>query len=225
VAPASHGVSRILGSVVVLGIATVVALYVLLHVLRPDYNPIRHFLSEYAVGRFGVLMTANFLLQALISLVLVIGLFRDVRHSGSLLAGCAFLMVAAVTLTLAGVFPTDLSVPAGDPPRSITRAGMVHQSAGVISFLSRIVAFLFLAHAYRSDKRWQALAPAAHRVAVAFLVLFVTFVLVVRWDLGGVAQRGVVAVGLLWMFLSGLQLRRLPRAERPVVDRAGSGHS
>ena len=98
-------VSRILGSAVVLGVVTVFALYVLLHVLRPDYNPLRRFLSEYAVGRFGVLMTAAFFLQALISLALVIGLFRDVRHSGSLLAGCAFLTVATVALTVSGGIP------------------------------------------------------------------------------------------------------------------------
>ena len=85
---------------------------------------------------------------------------------------------------------------------------MVHQSAGTLSFLSRIFAFLFLSRAYRWDNRWQALAPTARRVAVAFLALFFPFVLVVRWDLGGLAQRGVVAVGLLWLFLSGLHLRR-----------------
>jgi hypothetical protein len=214
--------SRVLGSAVVLGVATVFALYLLLHVLRPDYNPLRRFLSEYAVGRFGVFMTAAFLVQALISLALVIGLFRDVRHSGSLLAGCAFLTVAAVTLTVAGVFPTDLSDPAGGPPRLITRAGTVHQAAGAISFLSRIAAYLFLSRAYRCDNRWQALAPTAHRVAVAFFALFFTFVLLVPWDLGGFAQRGAVAVGLLWMFLSGLHLRRSPwpTAAGAVIDPA-----
>jgi hypothetical membrane protein len=196
---------RILGSAVVLGVGAVVALYLLLHVLRPDYDPMRRFLSEYAVGRFGILMTASFFLQALISLALVIGLFRDVRHSGSLLAGCAFLTVAAVALAVAGVFPTDLS---GDSSRVTTRVGMVHQSAGTLSFLSRIVAFLALSRAYRFDQHWQTIAPAAHRLAVAFLVLFFTFVLMVRWELGGLAQRGTVAAGLLWMCLSGLRLRR-----------------
>ena len=121
-----------LGSVVVLGVATVVVLYLLLHVLRPDYNPLRRFLSEYAVGRFGVLMTASFLLQALIALALVVGVSRDVRHSGSLLIGCAFLTVAAAALAVAGVFPTDLSEPAGDSALPVTRAGVVHQSAGTL---------------------------------------------------------------------------------------------
>ena len=218
--------SRILGSAVVLGVASVFALYLLLHVLRPDDNPLRRFLSEYAVGRFGVLMTAAFFLQALIAVALVIGLFREVRHSGSLLAGCAFLTVAAITLIVSGVFPTDLSEPAGHPPRVMTRAGMVHQTAGAISFVSRIVAFLLLSLAYRRDIRWQALAPTAHRVAVAFLVLFVSFVFMVRWDLGGVAQRGTVAVGLLWMFLSGLHLRRVERrmgSRALVVPVGGDG--
>src|SRR5215475_2692254 len=106
-----------------MGVGTVVGLYSLLHVLRPDYNPLQRFLSEYAVGRFGALMTVTFFLQALIALAFVTGLFREVRHSGSLLAGCAFLTVAALTLTMAGVFQTDLNNPTGESSRLITRAG------------------------------------------------------------------------------------------------------
>lgn len=200
------GLSSILGSVVVMGVGAVFGLYVVLHLLRPDYNPFQRFLSEYAVGRFGVLMTANFFLQALISLALVIGLFREVRHSGSLLAGCAFLTVAALTLALSGIFPTDLSDSTGEPSRLITRTGMIHQAAGALSFLSRIAAFLCLSRAYRFDKRWQSLASTARHVAIAFLVLFLAFVLMIPWNFGGVAQRVTVAVGLLWIFLSGHQL-------------------
>jgi hypothetical membrane protein len=194
----------------------VVALYSLLHLLRPDYNPFQRFLSEYAVGRFGGLMTAAFLLQALISLALVIGLFREVRHSGSLLAGCAFLIVAALTLTLAGVFQTDLSDSIG-PFRLITPTGMLHQLAGAISFLSRIAAFLCLSRAYRFDNRWQSLAPTARHVAIAFLTLFFTFVLMIPWNFGGVAQRVTVAVGLLWILLSGLHLRRVSQVTTGVL--------
>jgi len=139
----------------------------------------------------------------------VIGLFREVRHSGSLLAGCAFLTVAALTLMVAGVFHTDLSDPTDEPSHLSTRAGMMHQFAGAISFLSRIAAFLCLSRAYRFDTRWQSLAPTARHVAIAFLTLFCTFVLMVQWNLGGVAQRVTVAVGLLWILLSGLNLRRL----------------
>jgi hypothetical membrane protein len=200
-----------LGSVVVMGVGTVVALYSLLHVLRPDYNPFQHFLSEYAVGRFGMLMTATFLLQALISLALVTGLFREVRHSGSLLAGCAFLTVAALALAVAGVFPTDLSDPTNEPVGLTTRAGMIHQFAGAISFLSRIAAFLCLSRAYRFDSRWQSLAPTARHVAIAFLTLFFAFVLMIPWNFGGAVQRVTVAVGLLWIGLSGLNLCRLSR--------------
>jgi hypothetical membrane protein len=213
--------SRLLGSAVVLGVATVVALYLLLHFLRPDYNALRRFLSEYAVGRFGILMTANFLLQALVSLALAIGLFLDVRHSGPLLAGCVFLTMAAVTLTVLGVFPADLSDPAGGPPRVLTRAGAVHQFTGTISFLSRIVAFLLLSRAYKLDNRWQSFASTARRVAVAFLMMFFAFILMVRVDLGGLAQRPAVAVGLFWMLLSGLHLRG---ASRPTAGSAVTDH-
>jgi hypothetical protein len=78
---------------------------------------------------------------------------------------------------------------------------MLHQFAGAISFLSRIAAFLCLSRAYRFDNRWQSLAPTARHVAMAFLTLFFTFVLMIPWNFGGLAQRVTVAVGLLWILL------------------------
>src|SRR5574337_69540 len=101
--------SRLLGTFVVVGVAVVVALYLALHILRPEFNPLHRFLSEYAVGRFGTLMTANFFVQAGVSLVLAIGLLVDVRGSGALRAGGLLLVLTAALLFVLGVFPADLS--------------------------------------------------------------------------------------------------------------------
>ncbi len=199
---------RVLGSIVIWGVATAFALYVALHLLRPDYNPARQFLSAYAIGPFGGLMTAEFFVQALISLALAVGLLLKVRRSRSLLVGCLVLIIVAVTLVILGLFPGNLSDLNGGP---LSRSGAIHQFTGMISFPSRIVAFLLLPRAYKYDQQWQAFARTARRVGLAFLGLFIAFVVVVRWDLGGLAQRAAVAVGLLWLLLNGLQLRRSAR--------------
>lgn len=50
--------SRFFGSCVIAGTLLFLILMVTLHILRPDYNPLRNFLSEYAVGPFGFVLTA-----------------------------------------------------------------------------------------------------------------------------------------------------------------------
>lgn len=203
-------ISRLLGTLVVAGTAVVVALYLALHILRPEFNPVRRFLSEYAVGRFGFLMTANFFAQAAVSLVLAIGLLMNVRRSGPLRAGTVLLALTAALFIVLGIFPADLSESADGSVLSVTSAGAVHQAAGTISFICRILAFWLLSRAYRRDAGWQDIAPIANRLAWTFLALFVAFIIVVRWDLGGLAQRAAIGVSLLWMFLGGQRLRNQP---------------
>jgi hypothetical protein len=54
---------------------------VLLHVLRPDYAPSHRFLSEYALGAYGLVMTSVFLTLGLATLVLTARI-RVTRSSG-----------------------------------------------------------------------------------------------------------------------------------------------
>jgi len=49
----------------------------LLHVLRPDYAPAHHMISDYAVGRYGWVMTSFFLSTSGGCLMLLLGLVRS----------------------------------------------------------------------------------------------------------------------------------------------------
>lgn len=50
---------------------------VVLHVLRPEFNPVNHAVSNYAVGPYGYLMTAAFYALALSVFALALGLARS----------------------------------------------------------------------------------------------------------------------------------------------------
>ena len=55
----------------------------LLHLLRPDYTPATNFISNYAVGRYGWIMTTWFLAMSCGLLTLAMGLYRnDLRSVG-----------------------------------------------------------------------------------------------------------------------------------------------
>src|SRR6266480_7072785 len=60
------------------GIIYFIVAVLVLHSLRPEYNPINHAVSNYAVGPYGYLMTAAFYVLALSIFALALGLFRSI---------------------------------------------------------------------------------------------------------------------------------------------------
>lgn len=63
-------------TIALVSIAYFAVIIVVLHVLRPDHNPIRQPTSEYAVGPYGSLMTSAFFSMSVASLALAFGLYR-----------------------------------------------------------------------------------------------------------------------------------------------------
>ena len=55
----------------------VLLVLLVMHVLRPDYAPASHMISDYAVGRYGWVMTSWFLAMSCGSLLLLLGLARS----------------------------------------------------------------------------------------------------------------------------------------------------
>ena len=74
-------------------------------VLKPEIDPAWRFISEYAIGRHGWMMTLAFLALAACCVATVIALWSQVRLGGRI--GTGFLLIGALGLTLAGIFTTD----------------------------------------------------------------------------------------------------------------------
>jgi len=77
-----------------------------LHVLKPEINPSRHLISQYALGRHGWIMAMCFASFAAASACLFVALIASVP---SLLGyvGLAFLLAAAIGLAMAALFRMD----------------------------------------------------------------------------------------------------------------------
>lgn len=74
-------------------------------VLKPEIDPAWRFISEYAIGRHGWMMSIAFLSLAACSVATVIALWSQLRVGGRI--GAGFLLIGALGLTLAGLFSTD----------------------------------------------------------------------------------------------------------------------
>lgn len=109
-----------------------------LHLLRIDLDPGYRYLSEYAVGPYGALMTSTFFVLSAGSLALAIGLWRSVSSRMRFLTGLLFWLTWAGAVLLAGVFTGDLQ---GSPH---TRIGQIHDRMGMIAFPCASVAMALI---------------------------------------------------------------------------------
>lgn len=192
-------------TVALAGIAYFVVALVALHLLRPDHDPIRQTTSQYAVGRYGLLMTSAFLSMSVASFALVIGLHHGVSQPARSRVGLGLLTLWGVGVLIAMCFPINLD---GTPP---TTSGIIHRINGPLAFLSLTAGMILLSRRLKHDPRWHPLHRSALILSLVMLALFVvTFLnIVTGFGFAGLAQRMSLAVVVLWYLLAAGQLRSL----------------
>jgi hypothetical protein len=120
------------------GGATFVLLLAALHLLRRDLDPSWHFVSEYAVGDYGWMMTLAFLALALSYVALFVTLRFQVRTLAGRI-GLALLLVSAIGLILGGLFATD---PLSAGVEDQTVSGKLHSVGGSLGIVMPFAAAL-----------------------------------------------------------------------------------
>lgn len=176
----------------------------LLHGLRPDSNPLNHFVSEYAVGPYGWLMTSAFFGLSLGSVALLLALYRGISREGRSWVGLLLLAVWCVGTFLAGMYKTDLY------PGPETAAGKTHSLVSLIAFVSLILSALFLLR-FRKDAAWRPYYRTYLIMGITLLLSFKAFFLtiLVGNDVVGLLQRIFLAMVLTWLIGTALRLRSL----------------
>ena len=199
--PTAKRVTRI-ATLAIVGIAYFCITVVALHFLRPDYDPIRRFMSEYAVGPYGVLMTSAFFGMSLGSLALVIGLYQGVPPPGRSI-GLVLLGIWGVGVLFAGLFPSDLK---GAPE---TRSGNIHNLVSLVGFLSVVPATILVSWRFKQDEKWHSFHGPALILALVMLSALIGFFLPAAAEFVGLSQRIFVGAVLTWLLLTAARLRSL----------------
>jgi hypothetical protein len=172
----------------------------ILHLFRTDFDPAYRYLSEYAVGRYGALMTSTFFVLSAGSLALSIGIWRSVSSKLRFFPGLLFWLAWACAVFLAGVFSADLQ---GTPH---TRIGQIHEQMGMIAFPSACLAMVLISVPLRWENAWKTVWRVAVLLSVVVVVGFLVFGRFAQADLGGLAQRIFLAATLIWMWILGRKL-------------------
>jgi len=154
-----------------------------LHFLEPEYDPRFQFMSDYAWGAYGWLMTTTFFVLGLAVLTVAIGV-RDVHQSSrSARVGFGLLVIGAVFVCLAGIF----------------RGFPLHDIASAVAIPSLVLAAVILSWSFRTAAGWQAIYPAAFLISIGMFGAVVSMFV----DIGmpGLQQRAFLFLLLLWLCL------------------------
>ena len=168
---------------------------VVLHLRRPDLDPLRHVLSEYANGPLGVVMTAVFYAVGLACMALGWRLRTALRWRGVTVATPVLLLVAGVGMVAAGAFEVGL------PGAPDTVDETVHSLASIGAFVAVVVAMALFAVACGHDPDWTGFRPAATVLAVLAIAAAALSPLADGTPWTGVAQRVLAGAVVLWLVL------------------------
>ncbi|MGN6094269.1 MAG: DUF998 domain-containing protein [Luteibacter jiangsuensis] len=175
-----------------------------LHFLRPDYAPATNFISNYAVGRHGWVMTTWFLAMSCGLLALVAGLHTSGLRSITARLGMILLLVAAIGLVVSAAFPTDI------PGAPSTRSGAIHDQSFLVNVGSIFIASILLSASFGTHPAWRPFRRTAWILTSLILAGFVIQFLTLHKGMPyGLANRFFVLVLFAWLFGVAFRLRAI----------------
>jgi hypothetical protein len=194
-------------------------LWIIESVTRTDYDPLRHPVSSLALGEFGWMQIANFMIAGLLSIAFALGLWFARRSQKGSIWGPLLVAIWGMGLLGAGVFITDpvSGYPPGTPNmlQVSTPAGALHDQLSLVGFAALTAAcFVFrYRFAARGERGWAfyslmtgILFPIGIVLASAAFSQNASLV-----AFGGLIQRITITLGWTWLTLLAIHvLRDLP---------------
>jgi len=200
---AARSRDRVLVVVTIALIVVYVLIDVALGILRPDYNIVSDFESDYGRGRFAWLMDVNFVIRGVLSaLALIVLLRRGIARTWT----AALFGVWAVTSALLAFIPTNVT----GLPR--VPSGPLHLGLAFIGFVAVAVATLAMSFAViRRQAASQGSAVALLVVASLGIVFLLALGGAAAWQASGMVERLFLLTQLVWIAWAVAATRPLER--------------
>ncbi|WKZ36696.1 MAG: DUF998 domain-containing protein [Anaerolineales bacterium] len=147
----------LLGPVLFAGVTTILT-FVKFDFLKslgwhPINDPTFDWPSGLALGRYGWIMTATFIISGMLMMTLAVRLFFDLNPAPASRMGSTLMMFAGLALAALS-FTTDPTI--RDTPA--TRHGRLHDLSFVALGLTLFPAMIVLGFAFRNDEKWKNLS-------------------------------------------------------------------
>jgi uncharacterized protein DUF998 len=162
-----------------------------------EYSLIGDNISELALGRYGFVQTAAFVIAGLGTLGLAFAIRKLTVGSWGSLVGSLLVAVYGAGAILSAVFPTDRIDSQADMS-SLSVTGTIHVGVAIASFVCVIVGMFVLTRTFAQENRWQSFS----RWSVFFPAGALALIIVQQeGPLIGLLQRLLVAVISAWLIL------------------------
>ena len=181
---------------IVLACATYyVAAVLTLHVLEPEFDPRFRFMSEYALGNYGWLMTTTFFMLGLAIFVVAIGVRALYPASWISRIGFGLLVISAISVCMAGIL----------------KDAMPHLLTGAVFFPNITMAVWLLTGYFWRAAGWQTIRWTMLLMALGMLAAFLSM----DFDVGmpGLQQRAYLLLLLLWLAIVAHRFVRVTPAQ------------
>lgn len=207
----------LLGWLAVMGAIALTIAWIVAGLAQDEYSPRRGYIEDLAAldAQHPWIMITGFVLVGVGTVALAVGLAGAVKGR-SAAVGSILVAFAGIGFIVAGLARRDCysqldacadRYDAGD----MSWHWQIHEWAGLVAVLALAVAPLVYARAFRGDESWRDLRAYSITTGVVGLVLLVLIFTNVPESWGGVLQRVLVTVLLLWVTTLAARLIQLSR--------------
>jgi len=188
--------------VVVFEIFLYVSLDVISQLLPPHYSSISQAESDLAVGKYGLIMSINFLNRGILSLLFIFAFLRTLDWLGvtrqQFRAGTYLLGAWAVGAILLAIFPTDV------PATPVSWHGAIHLAVALVAFIGGAFGALIFAQKLQKVHELRGLSRLAMPLSVLAVILwiieFLSFIAPhLNASIGGLIERLFLGSVLFWI--------------------------
>lgn len=190
------------------------------HLVSTQYDFVRDYISDYAVGPYGWIYGTGFVASFVACAALAVALWQAVPDAARSRAGLVLLVIVGVTLLIDLFFPTDILAP-GQPPQ--TTIGKIHFAAALLGWILFVVSAFMVSGKLKHAAYWQSLRGSL--LALAWLTLIVLLVLVgvvvTKRPIGGLVEKTFILVRNIWALVLAIAVLRRSRDVAPAGTDGG----
>ncbi|MFJ2828005.1 DUF998 domain-containing protein [Streptomyces sp. NPDC087263] len=186
-----------------IGLVGYLGIFVALHVLPTGYHPVRHAVSDYAVGRYGSLFRLGLLVSSLGVAFLAVGLTLEPGAPPLAVSQLVFLYLVPLMRLGMALFPTDLE------GEKLTNTGRLHYLFAIAAFAFTYAAISGMTSRLEPLAPWQSahgLLSTLREIALVSLVLLVVTLLPRLRKIFGLFERVFLVSANLWLISVGILL-------------------
>lgn len=156
-------------------------------ILKPDFNPMRHFVSHLSLGKYGWVNVLNLIVLGFSIMLFSAGVRTYFKNGTASVWGPRLSLLAGIAFVLNGIFAIDpgLGFPPGVAPIK-TVHGTIHEFAGPVTFATLTAICFVFARRFSEEPEWRGWAAVSRLVGFIIPTTWVICSVLVGLDYAGV---------------------------------------